>query len=170
MTHATRRRLLLGSLATAALAGCGFQLRGAPSMPFQSIYLGTGEYSEITAALRRQLEAGGTLVVNAPGEAQVQLQVSRDTRAKNISSLSSAAQVREYTLFRYFDFRLVDHSGTEIAPTAKIVIRRTLTYNENDLLAKEGEEQLLYKDMDSDLVRQVLRRLAAAKLTTAEKS
>src|SRR5574337_1235680 len=111
MTRATRRRFLLGGLATAALAGCGFQLRGAPSMPFQSIYLGTGEYSEITAALRRQLEAGGTVVVNAPADAQVQLQVSRDTRAKTISSLSAAAQVREYTLFRYFDFRLVDHGG-----------------------------------------------------------
>src|SRR5574337_515058 len=170
MTHATRRRLLLGALGSTLLAGCGFQLRGAPSMPFQSIYLGTGEYSELTAALRRQLEAGGTQVVSNAADAQVQLQVSRDTRAKNISSLNSAAEVREYTLFRYFDFRLVDHGGAEIMPTAKIVIRRTLTYNQNNLLAKESEEQLLYKDMDGDLIRQVLRRLAAAKLASTEKS
>jgi len=170
MTHATRRRFLLGALATAALTGCGFQLRGAQGMPFQSIYLGTGEYSELTAALRRQLEAGGTQVVDSPTGAQVRLQVIRDTQSKTITSLSSAAQVREYTLFRYFDFRLVDTGGAEIIPAARITIRRTLTYNENDLLAKEGEEQLLYKDMGSDLVRQVLRRLAAAKLPATAKS
>lgn len=170
MTHGTRRRFLLGTLATTALAGCGFQLRGAQGMPFQSIYLGTGEYSELTAALRRQLEAGGAQVVDSPTGAQVRLQVIRDTQSKTISSLSSAAQVREYTLFRYFDFRLVDTSGAEIIPAARITIRRTLTYNENDLLAKEGEEQLLYKDMGSDLVRQVLRRLAAAKLPATAKS
>jgi len=167
MMQATRRRLLLGGLGSTLLAGCGFQLRGAPAMPFQSIYLGSGEYSEITAALRRQLEAGGTQVTSNAAEAEVQLQVSKDARGKDISSINSAAQVREYTLFRYFDFRLVERGGTERIATAKIVVRRTLTYDQNNLLAKESEEALLYKDMDSDVIRQVLRRLAAARATAS---
>ena len=163
MKQATRRRLLLAGLGSTLLAGCGFQLRGAPAMPFQSIYLGTGEYSELTAALRRQLEAGGTQVVASAAEAEVQLQVLRDRRAKEITSLNAAGKVREYELRRYFDFRLTERGGGERIPVAKISVKRTLTYNDNDLLAKEGEEALLYKDMDTDLVRQLLRRLAAAR-------
>jgi len=163
MTQATRRRLLLGGLGSTLLAGCGFQLRGAQAMPFHSIYLGMSEYSDLAAALRRQIEAGGTQVVPSAAEADVQLQVLKDTRAREITSLNSAGKVREYELRRYFDFRLTDKSGAERVPVAKIFIKRTLTYNDNDLLAKEGEEALLYKDMDADLVRQLLRRLAAAR-------
>jgi LPS-assembly lipoprotein len=167
MMQATRRRLLLGGLGSTLLAGCGFQLRGAPAMPFQSIYLGTGEYSELTAALRRQLEAGGTQVVANAAEAEVQLQVLKDTRAREITSMNSSGKVREFELRRFFDFRLTQRGGGERIPIGKIAIKRTLTYDDNDLLAKEGEEALLYKDMDSDLVRQLLRRLAAAKPVTA---
>lgn len=163
MIEATRRRLLLGSLATTVLAGCGFQLRGAQPMPFHSIYLGMPDYSELAASLRRQIESGGTQVVSSAAEAEVQLQVIRDARQREITSLNSAGKVREYELRRYFDFRLTDKSGAERIPVAKIFIKRTLTYTDNDLLAKEGEETLLYKDMDADLVRQLLRRLAVAK-------
>ena len=136
-------------------------------MPFQSIYLGMSEYSELAAGLRRQLEAGGTQVVANAAEAEVQLQVLKDTRAREINAINSAGQVREYGLSRFFDFRLTQRGGGERIPIAKIVIKRTLTYNDNDLLAKEGEEALLYKDMDTDLVRQLLRRLAAAKPAAA---
>ena len=163
MMQRARRRLLLGSLAATALAGCGFQLRGAQTLPFQSIYLGMSEYSELAAALRRQIEASGAHVVDSGAEAEVQLQVLKDARNRDITSLNSAGKVREYELRRSFDFRLTDRSGGERIPPSKISIKRTLTFNDNDLLAKEGEEALLYKDMDADLVRQLLRRLAAAR-------
>ena len=42
--------------------------------------------------------------------------------------------------------------------------RRSLTYTENAALAKEQEEAFLYRAMQSDIVSQVLRRLASVRL------
>jgi LPS-assembly lipoprotein len=45
-----------------------------------------------------------------------------------------------------------------------IVQLRDISYNESYALAKETEEAQLYRDMQSDVVQQILRRLAAVKL------
>jgi LPS-assembly lipoprotein len=41
------------------------------------------------------------------------------------------------------------------------VLARDMSYNESAALAKEHEESLLYRAMQSDIVSQVMRRLAA---------
>jgi LPS-assembly lipoprotein len=38
-----------------------------------------------------------------------------------------------------------------------------VSYDDTQVLAKESEEQLLFRDMQSDMVQQILRRLAAAR-------
>lgn len=163
MISLSRRYVLLAGLAIATLSGCGFHLRGAQPLPFQTIYLGLSEYSDLAAALRRQIEVSGTTkVVASAAEAQVQLQVIKNSRAREITSLNSAGKVREYELRRYFDFRVTAPNGGEWLPVSKILIKRTLTFNDKEQLAKDSEEALLYKDMDADLVRQVIRRLEAA--------
>jgi LPS-assembly lipoprotein len=39
-----------------------------------------------------------------------------------------------------------------------------LLFSESHALARESEEEMLYRDMQTDLVQQVMRRLAAIKL------
>ena len=41
---------------------------------------------------------------------------------------------------------------------------RDVSYNETQALAKEAEEALLMRNMQSDMVQQLLRRLAAVRL------
>lgn len=161
--HAARRRLFLATLVLPLLAACGFQLRGAQPLPFESIHLGTGEFSPLSSALKRQVEANGTTrVVQDPAQAEVRLEVIKDARSKEITSLNSAGKVREFELRRSFDFRLVDRSGAERITRTSLLLKRTLTFSDTEVLAKEQEEVLLYKEMDADLVRQLIRRLAAA--------
>jgi LPS-assembly lipoprotein len=38
-----------------------------------------------------------------------------------------------------------------------------MSFDETQVLAKEAEEALLYRDMQGDLVQQIMRRLAAIK-------
>jgi LPS-assembly lipoprotein len=52
--------------------------------------------------------------------------------------------------------------GQMLAPT-EITLKRNMEFNEQEVLAKEAEANLLYRDMQSDLVQQILRRLAAMK-------
>jgi LPS-assembly lipoprotein len=48
-------------------------------------------------------------------------------------------------------------------PTSEILLTRDMAYSDAQVLAKEAEEALLYRDMQRDMVQQIMRRLVAAK-------
>ena len=59
-------------------------------------------------------------------------------------------------------YRVHDGKGGEYVPPSVVQLQRDITYSDSEILAKEAEEQLLFRDMQSDLVQQVLRRLSGA--------
>jgi LPS-assembly lipoprotein len=152
-----------------ALAGCGFHLRAPQPLPFESIYVALPTYSELGAALKRNIRAGGnTRIVDTPEEAQAVLAVVSEVRERSILSLNASGRVRELQLRYRFAFRVHDNKGTDFIPPTTILLTRDLTYDDSIVLAKTQEEEQLYRDMQNDLVQQLLRRLAAAKLKPAE--
>ncbi|MBL8487564.1 MAG: hypothetical protein JNK22_10780 [Rhodocyclaceae bacterium] len=164
-----RRAALALICSTLTLAACGFQLRGAYPLPFDSLYIALPETNDLRASLKRSIEAGsGTRVVADPKEAQAILSVTTDAQAKNILSLSSTGRVREFQLVRTFAFRLTDPAGRNFLPHSQVVVTRDISFNDSQVLAKETEEALLWKDIQADLVRQVLRRVSAAKLRSGD--
>ena len=64
--------------------------------------------------------------------------------------------MREYRLTQRFTFRLRDAAGKELIAPSQLVLTRDLTYNEANTLAKDYEEQQLYRDMQRDIVQQFL--------------
>ena len=46
-------------------------------------------------------------------------------------------------------------------------MKRDLLYSDSDVLGKEQEEALLYRDMQTDAVQQVVRRLQVAHVNPA---
>jgi len=163
-----QRRALLSLAASAAalsLAGCGFALRKAPNFAFSTLYSGLSESSPLGVELRRSLQSTGKVrVISDPrriNEAQVILEVLSDQREKVVLSLNASGQVREFQLRLRFRFRLRTLAGKELIPETEILLQRDISFNESAVLAKEAEEALLYRDMQSDVVQQILRRLAA---------
>ena len=69
--------------------------------------------------------------------------------------------MREFQLRLRFTFRLRTPRGRELIPGAEILQQRDISFNESASLAKESEEALLYREMQSDTVQQIMRRLAA---------
>lgn len=146
------------------LSACGFQLRGAYPLPFDKLYINLPETSELHALLKRSIAAGSNAhIVGAQKDAQAMLLVLGDVPAKDILSLSATARAREYQLVRSFTFRVVDAQGRDWLPQNQIVIRREISFSDELVLSKESEEALLWRDIQSDLVQQILRRLAASK-------
>ncbi|MBK7662362.1 MAG: hypothetical protein IPJ21_02205 [Sterolibacteriaceae bacterium] len=139
-------------------------------MPFDSLYVAMPESSELGAALKRNIRAAspGTRVTDTAQEAQAVLAPLAETREKIILSLNAAGRVREYQLKQRFGFHVHDGKGADIVAPAEIVITRDITFNDADILAKEAEETLIYRDMQNDLVQQILRRLQAAKPVAAK--
>jgi LPS-assembly lipoprotein len=148
------------------LTACGFKLRGSEgyNLPFHSIYVGFAETSPLGAELRRNLRGldGLTVVDNANG-AEAQLDVVSETRGKTILSLNSQGRVREYLLTYTFVFKVRNAAGVELLGPTEIALKRNIAFNEDAILAKESEEAVLVRDMQTDLVQQILRRLAAIK-------
>ena len=156
-------------LCSLIVAACGFQLRGSADLPFATLHIALPESSELRADLARTISSSSkTHVVGEPKEAQAILSVMADTQTKKILSLNSAGRVREYELVRTFVFQVNDSAGQFLVPRSQIVMRRDITFNDDQVLSKEAEEVLLWRDIQNDLLQQLLRRLAAAKLKSAE--
>ena len=164
-----QRRHLVQSLAAAGVllgtAGCGFRLRGTPNFAFKSIYVNIPDGSSLGSDLKRALAANSALqVITDPQkmlQAEVILDALADQREKTVIGSSSAGQVREFQLRLRFSFKLRTPQDKELIEQAEILQQRDISYNESAALAKEAEEALLYRDMQSDLVQQIMRRLAA---------
>jgi LPS-assembly lipoprotein len=150
-------------LASVFVAACGFQLRGTATVPFETVYV-PGATAGIALDLKRNIQAGtNARVVENAKEAQAVLQFTEETREKEILSLTGAGAVREFQLRYRVGFRVHDGKGGEYLPPSRIQLTRDITFNDAQVLAKETEEQLLFRDMQSDMVQQIMRRLAAAK-------
>jgi LPS-assembly lipoprotein len=157
----------LAVCSTLALAACGFQLRGTAQLPFDSVYVQAPSGSAFALQLRRAVESGtSTRVTDSPGDADVVLQILNELREKQILSLSGGGRVSEFLLRYRVSFRLTDRLNREHIPASEIVLRRDFTYNDDQALAKESEEASLYRNMQSDAVQQLLRRLQATRLKT----
>jgi LPS-assembly lipoprotein len=156
-------RLFLAALLALELAGCGFQLRGTAEVPFETLYV-PGANAGIALDLKRNLEAGTRArVVNDPQAAQAVIQFTEEAREREILSLTGTGRVREFQLRYRVRWRVHDGKGGEFVPQNTIQLTRDITFNDAEILAKEQEEQLLYRDMQADMVQQIIRRLAAAK-------
>jgi len=159
---------MLAALAAPALAACGFAPRKAPDFAFKTLYSGLAENSPLGVELRRALQAGGKVRVITDArqiaEAEVLLDALTDQRERVIVSTNSAGQVREIVLRLRLRFRLRTRAGVVLIAETELLIEREISFNETAVLANEAEERLLYRDMQRDLVQQLLQRLAAVRL------
>ena len=160
-----QRRLLLSAAAATGLTACGFKLRQAPDFAFSTLYLTAAESSPLGNELRRNIESTGKVKVLRDAKdinnAEVILDVLQELRERVVVATNSSGQVRELQLRLRVRFRLRTPQGGEPIPSVELLQTRDISYNETQALAKEAEEALLYRNMQSDIVQQMLRRLAA---------
>lgn len=160
-----QRRMLVLSAPPALLVGCGFALRQAPNFAFRSIYLQMPESSSLGPQLIRALQLNPELrVLTAAAQragADVILDLRSEQREKVVAGLNAAGQVREFVLRLRLRYRLITPAGRELIPETELLLQREIGFAETAALAKEEEEVLLYRDMRSDMVQQLMRRLAA---------
>lgn len=170
---------LLGAsslLPLASLGGCGFQLRRQHDMAFRSIqlsgFIGT---SPLATELARALDASGVTVVESTLQAtqaasaaqvpvtHVEFVALQDTRDSLVSAKTAFGQVRTMTARSILRFEVRRGDGSVLLPASDVALVRDLSYNERDALAKQDESEALTRAMQTDIVNQVMRRLAAIK-------
>ena len=147
-----------------SVAGCGFHLRGSANLPYETLHVAAAPSSVFATQLRRAVISGSqTKVVDNPKEAQATLHVLAEAREKTILSLSGGGRVREFQLIYRVQYRLADKDNKELRAPTMIRLHRDFSFNDSDTLSKESEEALLYRDMQTDAVNQLMRQLQATR-------
>ena len=159
------RPRILAAIAAAGvtiLAGCGFQLRGEPTTGLRSLHVpGPGATAQ---EIRRTLAGGATRVLPTAQGAEATLTILSENRDKTVNTITGAGRVYDHalTLRVRYQMTVPGRDDPVIAPT-ETVARRLLTYSEAAPIAKEAEEQLLFKDMQLELADRILRQVAVAR-------
>ncbi len=156
------------------LSACGFQPRNARPLAFQTAQLtGFAGNSPLATELARALQASGVQVVDstlaatqAASSAQVPLthiviESLRDQRDLVVSTTTAYGQVRDMTARNSLRFRVQRGDGSVLLPPNEVGLSRDMSYNETNALAKQDESNALYRAMQTDIVSQVMGRLAA---------
>lgn len=157
-----RRAALLG---LTALAGCGFELRREPVLPFKTLALtGFPADSPLALGLKRQIKRTPVQLLDDPARAEVVLEALNEYRDRTVVASTSVGQVREWQLRLQFDYLIRTAGGELLVPKVELRLSRDMNFTETAALAKEQEATNLYNAMHSDAIAQVMRRLAAVRL------
>ena len=162
-----RRRLFSLGLMAAVLTGCGFKLRQTGDYPFKSLYANFSVSTPLGSELRRHLLATGKIdLLTEPkdmSKADVILDILSEVRQPVVVGLNASGQVREMQLRLRVHFRLRTPSGDELIEPVEMYQQRDLSFTETAALSKEIEQAMLFREMQLDIVQQIMRRLSAVK-------
>lgn len=151
------------------LTACGFQLRGQAMLPFETLFISAPAGHPIGTDLKRLIKAGTkTQIVSKARDAQATLEIISVTNDKEIMSVSGGGRVREFELRYRVSYRLIDSKGVELIPVNQIALRRIIPFTDAQVVAKEGEEAMLVREMQGDSAAQIVRRMEAVKTASAQ--
>lgn len=155
----------------AGLSACGFQLRSSGNYPFRTLYANFSATSPLGVELRRNLLGTGRieLLTDAQQMPKVDaiLDILSEERQQVVVGMNASGQVRELQLRLRVKFRLRTPQGQELIESVELSQQRDLSYTETAALSKEIEQGMMYRDMQTDIVQQIMRRLAAVKAPAA---
>lgn len=161
------RRTALSFLMLTSLSACGFQLRGSrldSRMPFNSVHLQVAARTPLERDLRSAIlsQDGVTLTADAKS-ADVTLRILSANEEKKILTLNAQGQVREYSLLYRLNFDVKDKAGKILLAPTELALQTFMSFSESQALAKETEERMVFNDLRSDAINQIVRRLARLK-------
>ena len=165
-----QRLLMYALLATCLLvAACGFRMKGATPMPFDSIYTNIAENSAFGASMRRAIRAASPNIkfTSDPAQAQVRLIQLENNESLRELSIDPDGRVEEYELNLIFSFQLVDAAGRELLPPTSLRATRDVPYDDTMVQAKQSEITHTFQQMQQSMVDRVVRLLTAPDVAEA---
>lgn len=155
---------LMALAASSTLAGCGFHLQGSngelPAATAQTYLQTDDRFSDFYENLREVLRERGASVVESRQDASAVLRIIEDSFGQRILSVSARNVPREYEVFYLVTFSL-EAGGSELLAPESLLVTRSYTFDETQVLGKSAEEAELRQSLARDLALRVLRRISA---------
>lgn len=143
------------------VAGCGFQLRGKVDLPdsLTEPYV-RGDDAQLVSTLNQALRFSGAAPTSSASAATATIEFVQSVYSRNVRTVDSRGLATGYELSYVVVYRVLDQSGEVALPNARIEQKRNFNWDETQVLQKEQEERELKEQMQTDIVQQMLRRLA----------
>ncbi|MFK5985630.1 MAG: LPS assembly lipoprotein LptE [Pseudomonadota bacterium] len=139
---------------------CGYHLRGNIALPerYQTVHILDKGSRDISLRLKQvMLENKVTLVDSAELASSIITVYSRQINRRAIAVRGK--EVKEYEIQLNVSFAVQNTDGSQRGESQNISSIRRYSYNNAQVLGASNEEQILIKEMQDDIVRQILRRL-----------
>lgn len=155
--------VVITAIVLSTIAGCGFQLRGAPpvSAALQPLKVecARGVPELLCESVRDQLELGNVELTEA-GDAAYVMKLSDFQRDRRASAITVQASAAEYTLRNSVSLELISADQVPIIADTRLTSSESYRYDETNVLAKQREEEELQTQLSSRLAQQIIFRLA----------
>jgi len=158
-----RGKAVLAAGLALALVACGFHRQGVTPMPavMKTTYVDArDERTDFMRGLTRALETRGATLTPTRESASAVLRIERDETGQRVLSVSARNTPTEYEIF-YTVTYAVTSNGAEVLTPQTLTLTRDYSFDDEALLAKQHEEEILREALASDLVNLVMRRLAS---------
>jgi len=152
-----------------ALSACGFQMRTATPLPFDTLYINVSDNSDFGATLYRHIQANSphTRIVTSPEEADARLLRHADRQLRRELSIDAAGYVEEYELTQEITFELQDGQGRTLLPITRLATSRDMPYDPDDSQAKRQEMDQLFQTMRLSLIDRIIQRISSKEVIEA---
>jgi len=152
-------------LGVVALTACGFRLAGSDPLPAMLArpYLSLKDpYTDFSREFEHQLKSSGAELQPARQGASATIEITKDVAVQRTVSVSATNIPTEYELTYTVTFA-VEGSDKQLLAPQTISLSKDYSFDENVLLAKEHEADILRQQMARDLVSIAMRRLTSLK-------
>lgn len=158
------RRAIFIVVLVSLLTACGFQLRGEARLPdfMDRTFLAAADDSSLfVRELGLLLEANGVERVDQGNPEAATLRIESQSMSRQPLSVSGRARVREYLLVFEVSWRLENPAGEVVLERDQLRITRDYSFDENEILAAQREEEFLRDDLSRTMANRLVRRLEA---------
>ena len=162
ITRGMLRRLVL-ALTIVTAGGCGYQLRGAVSLPPDLDTIHIAGPPGIGAALTQVFDSGGIQVQSARDSAKAMLRLSDEQFSRRVLSVdSNTGKEREFELAYRVAFQVTGAGGEELVPKQTVSLVRDYVFDADAVLGKSREQSVLQAEMRRDAASRIARRITAS--------
>lgn len=141
------------------ISACGYHLRESIDLPeeLRNIYVDGGS-GRLQRIVKRTLRSSNINLVKDIKEAGLIIKVGKEKFDRRVLSLSSTGRANEYELEYILDFILLDAQGKPISKNQRIEVNKDYFNDQEDVLGKKQEEQVIRSEMYKQAVQSILNR------------
>ena len=158
-------RTWLVTVGLLAVSACGFRLAGSEPLPAVLVrpYLSLKDpYSDFSREFERRLKSAGAALQTVRADSTASIEVTKDLVETRTLSVTSQNIPTEYELVYTVTFVVKGPDKQLLAPQT-LSLSQDYSFEENALLAKENEADVLRQQMARDLVGITMHRLSSLK-------